>query len=138
MQRHRIVQSSFNSRSPHIIAQPVAVLATHDVKMEHMIAVHKLRQGERQVGKPLVIRPRELAPALRPTVEQRQLVAEYQPLYSLHAVVESKLGMDVALGLGVVTQGKQAPRDGLISGDDEPRLASSAEILCRIEAVAAA
>src|SRR5262249_56718483 len=65
-------------------------------------------------------------------------MAEYQPLYSLHAVVKSELGVDVALGLGVVTQGKQAPRDGLISGDDEPRLASSAEILCRIEAVTAA
>src|SRR5262249_7421111 len=64
-------------------------------------------------------------------------MAKYQPLYSLHAVVKSELGVDVALGLGVVTQGKQAPRDGLISCDDQPRLASSAEILCRIEAVSA-
>src|SRR6516165_3506838 len=138
MQRHRIMEAGFDSRSPHIVGQPVAVLAAHDVEMEHMIVVHNLRQGERQAGKPLVIGLRELAPTVRPTVEQRQLMAEYQPLYSLHAVVESELGVDVALGLGVVTQGKQAPRDGLISGDDEPRLASSAEILCRIEAVAAA
>src|SRR5262245_17005241 len=65
-------------------------------------------------------------------------MAEHQPLHPLHAVIEFKLGMDVALGLGVVTQGKQAPRDDLISSDDEPRLASGAEILCRIEAVAAA
>jgi hypothetical protein len=31
MQRHRIMQAGFDSRSPHILAQPVAVLAAHDV-----------------------------------------------------------------------------------------------------------
>ena len=103
-----------------------------------MVVVHNLRQDKRQAGKPLVIGLRELPPTFRPTVEQRQLMAQYQSLHSLHAVVESELGVDIALGLGVVTQGTQAPRDGIISGDDEPRLASSAEILCRIEAVAAA
>src|SRR5262245_55878327 len=65
-------------------------------------------------------------------------MAEYQPLHFLHAVVESELAMDVALGLGMVTQGTQAPRDGGISGDDEPCLASRTEILGRIEAVATA
>ena len=54
-----------------MLAQTVAVLATHDVKMEHMVAVHNLRQGERQAGKPLVIRSRELAPTVRPTLEER-------------------------------------------------------------------
>src|SRR5262245_54936128 len=43
MQRHRIMEAGFDSRSPHIVDQPVAVLATHDVEMEHMVVVHNLR-----------------------------------------------------------------------------------------------
>src|SRR6516164_4255820 len=43
MQRHRIMEAGFDSRSPHIVGQPVAVLAAHDVEMEHMIVVHNLR-----------------------------------------------------------------------------------------------
>src|SRR5947209_11029356 len=132
------MEAGFDTRPPHIVAQPVAVLAAHDVEMEHMVAVHHLRQGERQAGKPLVIRPRELAPTVRPTVEERQLMAEYQSLYSLHAIVEPEFVVDVALGLRVVTQGTQALCDGVISGDDEPRLAGRAQVLCRIKAIAAA
>src|SRR6516164_11001874 len=43
MQRHRIMEAGFDSRSPHVVGQPVAVLAAHDVEMEHMIVVHNLR-----------------------------------------------------------------------------------------------
>src|SRR6516164_6411068 len=43
VQRHRIMQAGCDSRSPHIVAQPVAVLAAHDVEMEHMVVVHDLR-----------------------------------------------------------------------------------------------
>ena len=46
------MEAGFDTRPPHIVAQPVAVLAAHDVEMEHMVAVHHLRQGERQAGKP--------------------------------------------------------------------------------------
>jgi hypothetical protein len=37
------MQAGFDSRSPHIVAQPVAVLAAHDVEMEYMVVVHNLR-----------------------------------------------------------------------------------------------
>src|SRR5262245_57758853 len=109
MQRHRIMEAGFDSRSPHIVAQPIAVLAAEHVEVEHMVVVHDLRYGERQAGKPLVIGLSELAPTVRP-----------------------------AFGLGVVTQVTQALCDDPISGDHESRLASGAEILCRIEAVATA
>src|SRR5262249_56858620 len=43
MQRHRIMEAGFDSRSPQVVDQPVAVLAAHDVEMEHMVVVHNLR-----------------------------------------------------------------------------------------------
>src|SRR5215471_20974839 len=65
-----------------------------------------------------------------------KLVAQHYSLQSVHAIVEAKLGVNVALALRMCPQGAQACRGRGVCGDDHAPLAGSAEVFAGIEAVA--
>src|SRR6516164_4658711 len=64
-----------------------------------------------------------------------KLVAQHYTLQSVHAIVEAKLGVNVALALRMCTQCAQASGGLGVGGNDHAALACSAKVLSRIKAV---
>src|SRR5262249_31187083 len=65
-----------------------------------------------------------------------KLVAQHYTLQSVHAIVEAKFGVNVALALRMCAQGAQPSRGLGICGDNHAPLPRGAKVLTGVKAVA--
>jgi len=100
LKRHRIMQAGLDAGTLEVFAECVALRGAGD----DVIPVVNGGYLKRETGEPAPIALRKRATARCPGVKSHELVAQNGRLQSVHALIESHLGVNIALALAVVAQ----------------------------------
>jgi hypothetical protein len=128
MDRHRVVQTGLDAAMAQKRPQLFAPLGKNDIKMIDVVGIDHLRKGKQQVSEAGVVATCDGSALFCPRVQPGQLMAENQPLKPLHAVVETQSGVNVAFGLGMISQRPHPVGKHAVVGGDETGFACCAEI----------
>jgi len=104
LKRHRIMQAGLDAGTLEVFAECVALRGAHDEQMPDVIPVVNGGYLKRETGEPAPIALRKRATARCPGVKSHELVAQNGRLQSVHALIESHLGVNISLALAVVAQ----------------------------------
>src|SRR5215467_2295426 len=101
VQRHGIMEPGPDAGVLEMGFQPVAIRRADHEQMIDMVLAYRLGQLQRKTSQRRHVTPRQLPARFCPSVEMLEFLAQDQTLDAFHSIVESELGMDVALTLRV-------------------------------------
>src|ERR1700751_497841 len=104
MDRHRVVQAGLDTVLAQKGAQLITLFAKDHIKVINMLGIYRFRNCQWQPGETRVIAASDGSALFGPRVQPSQFVAENDPLNSVHAVVETQLGVGVPFALSMIAQ----------------------------------